>query len=173
VSSTAVVFMAVVAFGFGWWGCLGWNWLRLWRASSAHRRANHIEFARDFAAGRHQPAVAIDFDGVIHAFVSRFTRGVDIPDEPVPGALDFIRAVDAAGYKVIIHTARANDTAAVVAIRTWLTKHGLEAPLIEKLKITSHKTSADVYIDDRGWRFEGVFPTVEAIRALRQWNKPS
>jgi hypothetical protein len=167
-----IVLAAVVAFVLGWYGHIGWGRLHLWRMGRAHRHANNIEFMRDFTAGRYQPAVAIDFDGVIHAFVSRFTASTIIPDDPVPGAFEFIRQVDAEGYRVVIHTARANEEAAITAIRAWFSRQGLEASISEKIKITSHKSSAVVYIDDRGWRFEGVFPSIETIRNLRQWNKP-
>ena len=46
------------------------------------------------------------------------------------------------------------------------------AQYVWSFKITSHKVSALVYIDDRGWRFDGIFPSIETIRRLRQWNAP-
>lgn len=119
--------------------------------------------------------IAIDFDGVIHAHTSPFTKADEIHDDPVEGALEFIREAFRREYGVTIYTARASreDNEGVVeAIVRWLLTHGLEESYVEDIAITGTKPAAIVYIDDRGWRFEGTFPSFEEIAALRQWNKP-
>jgi len=115
--------------------------------------------------------ISIDFDGVIHAYTSPFTTATEIHDGPVPGALDFIRTALDRGFGVHIHTARANNPHVEDAIVAWLLTHGLEHYHVDALSISARKKGAVVYIDDRGWRFEGRFPTFDEIGALRQWNR--
>lgn len=115
--------------------------------------------------------ISLDFDGVIHAYTSQFTLPTEIHDDPVPGAFEFIREALIAGYGVHIHSARANDVGTEQAIIQWFLKHGLEHFYVDRLNISPLKKGAVIYIDDRGWRFEGTFPSLETIRSLRQWNK--
>jgi len=121
--------------------------------------------------------IALDFDGVIHEHLSPFEHPEKIADGPVAGAFDFIRSAVAAGREVVILTARMNDHASRDramtddAIRTWLEAHGLEEAIVDRLKVTHEKVGADVYIDDRGWRFDGRWPSLAEIDALQQWNR--
>lgn len=118
------------------------------------------------------PCIAIDFDGVIHAYTSPWESAGVIKDGPVDGAIDFIRQAIAEGFHVAIHTSRVNDASVRGDIVDWLHKHGLESENVGQLTITAQKVAAIVYIDDRGYRFEGRFPSFDEIRALKQWNKP-
>jgi hypothetical protein len=115
--------------------------------------------------------VSIDFDGVIHAYTTPWTTALEISDGPVEGAFDFIRATLKAGYGIHILTARANDPGVEQVIVQWFLKHGLEFFYVDRLNISPLKKGAIVYIDDRGWRFEGKWPTLEEIEALQQWNR--
>jgi len=117
--------------------------------------------------------IALDFDGVIHSHTSPWTDAHEILDGPVPGALAFIRSAIDAGFTVAIHTARANTASVVPHIHAWLARHGLEERYAWLIEVTALKQSAHVYIDDRGWRFEGTFPTLEEIGALKPWNAPA
>ena len=114
------------------------------------------------------PTIAVDFDGVIHAYTSPWTHVLDIRDPPVEGAFAFIREAQEAGFNVVVHTARANDEQAHEVIWAWFCAHGFDG---KKPPITAQKVAALVYIDDRGFRFEGTFPTLETIRSFKQWNK--
>lgn len=114
--------------------------------------------------------IALDFDGVIHEHVSPWTDAHEIHDGPVPGALDFIRGAIDAGCEVVIYTARANTASTVPHVYAWLVKHGLEERYAWHIRITALKPAAVVYIDDRAWRFEGTWPSLEQIRALKPWN---
>lgn len=115
--------------------------------------------------------ISIDFDGVIHAHTSPWTTALEINDGPVEGAFEFIRNAVRAGYGVHIHTARANDQGVERAIVEWLLSHGLEFFYVDRLNISPLKKGALIYIDDRGWRFEGKFPSFEQIETLKPWNK--
>lgn len=118
----------------------------------------------------HKKTIAVDFDGVIHAHVSPWTDSHEINDGPIPGALDFLRSALDAGFGVIIHTARANTASTVPHVHAWLRKHGLEERYAWQIGVTALKPAAVLYLDDHGMRFEGRFPTVEELRALRRWR---
>lgn len=109
--------------------------------------------------------IAIDFDGVVNSYSSGWTDG-RLPDPPNPGAFDFIRALRRAGHTVVIHTTRAGDGAAIGQIQQWLRLHGLEETHVQAIVITSRKVPARLYIDDRGFRFVGAWPTMEEVTML-------
>ena len=122
----------------------------------------------------YRKTVAIDFDGVIHHHVSKWTVPHEINDGPVVGALDFIEQV-LLEFDVIIFSARANDPVAEAAIGVWLYEQwsaaGKDPAALGLIGITARKPHAFVYIDDCGWRFEGDFPSMEELRAIEPWTK--
>jgi len=110
------------------------------------------------------PTVAVDFDGVIHAY-SRGWQDGTIYDDLAPGALDALGSL-MRRYAVYVHTTRNPQQVA-----RWIerrTGYGIECttrihPLPWKrrfwneqgcLLITNRKLPAVAYIDDRGIRFE-------------------
>ena len=94
--------------------------------------------------------IAVDFDGVIHAYRQGWQGGV-IYDDPVEGAFDGIRKLVKEGYLVVIHTTRAETPERTQSVRDWLHKHG--AADLANLEITNTKPKAIGYIDDRAVRF--------------------
>lgn len=105
--------------------------------------------------------IAVDFDGVIHAY-SRGWQDGTIYDPPLPGALEALRTLMET-YAVFIHTTRD-----AVSVATWIAERGFHT-LIEVdgpthlkrefwneqgvLLVTDRKLPAVAYIDDRGIRF--------------------
>lgn len=112
--------------------------------------------------------VCVDFDGVIHRYISPWTEAYEIHDGPVDGAIEWLLDTSK-HYTVVIHTTRARSVRARLAIREWLAKHGL-GRLAHTIDITNEKVPAMIYIDDRGWRFEGTFPSVAQIKQAYPWN---
>lgn len=43
--------------------------------------------------------------------------------------------------------------------------------VMKKVSFPRNKPAALIYIDDRAWRFEGTFPTVQEVYQARPWNK--
>lgn len=100
--------------------------------------------------------VAVDFDGVIHAYSKGYHDGT-IYDDPVPGAEDALRYL-MTRYSVYIFTAR--DVASVAdwvsdrfGIRTTNLVPGTFWNDQTQILVTNRKLPALVYIDDRGIRF--------------------
>ena len=72
-----------------------------------------------------KPVLCLDFDGVIHRYNSGWQGAGVIPDEPVPGALQFI--LDAQEhFTVAIFSARSQFPEGRAAMQLWLRRKALE-----------------------------------------------
>jgi capsule biosynthesis phosphatase len=101
--------------------------------------------------------ICIDLDGVICRLREAGQNYADL--QPVPGAVEKLRALKAAGHYLIICTARhmktceGNPGAALarqgLVTLEWLKRHGIEYD-----EIHFGKPHAQVYIDDNALRFE-------------------
>ncbi len=121
--------------------------------------------------------IAVDFDGVLHSYKTPWINAHTIPDDPVPGAIEFLHdAIQK--FSVVIHTTRGKTILGRMAVKAWIKKHagmlwydGMGYVGLEDIKVTHKKVPALVYIDDRAWRFNGTFPTVDEIHRAKPWNK--
>lgn len=131
------------------------------------------------------PIICVDFDGVIHSYASGW-KGVDvIPDEPVPGAIEWLEAhlpvPDAVcamapcyeGPVVQIYSSRSKSWLGRRAMKKWLIKHGLHPAYISEglLQFPTKKPAAFLTIDDRAICFTGTFPSAEEMMSFKPWNK--
>lgn len=132
------------------------------------------------------PILCIDFDGVINSYTSGW-KGTDvIPDPPVPGAIEALLGyMD--HFTVCLVTSRFNawqedPQTPQYAVTAWLRDNGVPVdkinrfadtgPLQEgKINFCTSRPAAVLTIDDRGWTFDGTFPSVEQIKAFRTWQK--
>jgi hypothetical protein len=112
--------------------------------------------------------IAIDFDGVIHTFDKGWNDGTCYGD-PIPGAIEAIRQLSLK-YNIIIFTAKAkpnrplvNGKTGIELVKEWLLKYELIDCIAE---ITSEKPHANIYIDDRGYRFNNSTDTLKEIEDL-------
>jgi len=102
--------------------------------------------------------ICIDLDGVICRLRKPGENYADL--QPVPGAIEKVKELKAAGHYLIIATARHMKTCEgnigrVLAKQgavtlEWLARHGIEYD-----EIHFGKPHAQVYIDDNALRFEG------------------
>lgn len=113
-------------------------------------------------------SIAVDFDGVLHSYVTPWSGADSCPDPPVAGAIEWLNEI-VDEFEVVILTTRGDQEGGNDAVRAWLREHGYIGP---DLRVTSQKVPALVYIDDRGWRFDGTnFPTADEIHRAKPWNK--
>jgi hypothetical protein len=116
---------------------------------------------------------AIDFDGVIHEYVTPFIDPGVISDGPVSGAFNFLAELINDGWTVVIVSSRARQRRGRRAIRKWLRNKWLRkwclGDAIPRLKITDRKVPAMFYLDDRAIRFEGSFNGLDINR--EPWNR--
>jgi len=114
-----------------------------------------------------KPILALDFDGVLHSYVSGW-QGCDvIGDPPVPGAVEFVRAAQE-HFEVVVCSSRARDCGAATAMARWLDKWGFPT-----MTITNRKPAAFVSIDDRALQFVGLWPDLDILRAFLPGSKRS
>lgn len=111
--------------------------------------------------------IVFDFDGVIHSYTSGW-QGIDvIPDPPVPGIKESIAEIRAAGYEVVVVSARTATVDGIYAIGKWMEKHGIEYD-----SVSTEKPPALVYIDDRAICFDGKpEKLLNQIQNFKPWYK--
>jgi len=120
--------------------------------------------------------LAIDFDGVIYG--GEWLGVTTLEGSPVLGVINFL-AKAVIHYDVIVHTARLqqgtfegvrtpNPFVIIGALRQWMISNGFSYQVVNQLDwwTGAGKPYAHLYIDDRGFRFEGIFPTFEEIDSL-------
>lgn len=111
--------------------------------------------------------ICIDFDGVINSYTSGYKPGDDsyLPDPPVPGAKEFLVRCLNCFQEVYILSARCQTLSGMIAVKEWLKKYNMP-----DIPVSYVKYPAEVYIDDRGWRFEGVFPDPAIFVDMGTWS---
>jgi hypothetical protein len=88
--------------------------------------------------------IAIDFDGVVHAYSHGWQDG-EIYDDPMSGLIMGLAKL-VPHYRLVIFTARHD----LDAVRTWLKSHRLDHYFAD---VTNRKPAAAIYLDDRAVRF--------------------
>ena len=136
--------------------------------------------------------VCIDFDGVIHLDRAAKFVATEVTGTPVAGAIEWIHKT-LQMYDVVILSSRAtkngvDNADAVNAIRGWLknwsppvlwitTYHpnsgGEKARVygVEEVVVTGAKVPAMLYIDDRAFRFTGIFDNIPDPSDCNPWHR--
>lgn len=123
-----------------------------------------------------KPILCLDFDGVIHSYSSGWKGASVIPDPPVAGALDFIRAA-LGHFDVHIYSSRSGQDGGISAMQDWLDHHasdnatGEPPSCFRDIKWPTEKPAAMVTIDDRALTFTGTWPRLDELLAFQPWNK--
>lgn len=110
--------------------------------------------------------IVFDFDGVIHSYKSGWKGESIIPDPPVDGIKESIKAIKEAGYEVVIVSTRCSRYEGQVAIWEWLKKYDICVD-----DVCKEKPPALCYIDDRAICFDGHPETLlSQIESFTPWN---
>ena len=133
----------------------------------------------------YKPILCLDFDGVIHSYVSGWKGAATIPDPPVDGAMAFIeRAMN--HFRVAIFSSRSNQEGGLQAMKDYMLGNmglylaatygqpeavGAIAMVNDFLEWPTEKPAAFVTIDDRALTFDGTWPDVAALKEFKPWNK--
>lgn len=116
--------------------------------------------------------VCLDFDGVIHSYTSGWQGVTAIPDRPVPGAKEAIEELSER-FIVAIYSSRSGQPGGIEAIKQWWSDWKM--PLNPRIKFPTSKPPALLYVDDRGYRFDGDWSMVVAFARsdiqTTPWNK--
>lgn len=121
-------------------------------------------------SGEYKPTIAVDFDGVIHQYVSKWTQPEEIKDGPCEGAIEWLRAM-LAEFRVLIYSSRACTHEGKKAIGAWLLANGLTSDELDRIGMLE-KPTALIYLDDRAVQFAGSFPSADSIRTFKPWKTP-
>lgn len=104
--------------------------------------------------------LAIDLDGVIHN-PEDVEPGYKM-GKPIKGAVKAMQKLKSEGHLIAIHTVWADTDQKRQAISKWCRYFDIPYDFI-----TNTKVIADLYIDDKGYRFESWEDAQEFIRTLR------
>lgn len=121
--------------------------------------------------------VAVDFNGVIHDHPPGF-KGKCEPGSPaIPGAIAWLKEI-AEEYDVFLVSASFSRADFITAAKAWLEATGIPRPWMmpvltgrSKLTLTPFKPPCQIFVDDRGFCFQGEFPSVSEIKAFKPWNR--
>lgn len=69
-----------------------------------------------------KPILCLDFDGVLHSYTSGWKGARNIPDPPVPGALEFVVGA-ITRFRVCILSSRSHQWGGRRAMQQWLRLH--------------------------------------------------
>lgn len=106
--------------------------------------------------------IAVDFDGVLHAYRKGWHDGT-IYDDPVPGSRSAMAALMDRGYTIVIYSTRCYDRKVgdkveknqVSEMIEWLTRHQIP---FSRVHTEPGKPLCKLFIDDRAYRFDGRWP---------------
>lgn len=112
-----------------------------------------------------KPLLSLDFDGVLHWYRKGFAGNNIINDEPVPGAVEFVR--EASQYfRIVVYSSRSSQPGGIEAMQKWMEKHGFP-----EVKFATDKPKAFLTIDDRAIQFNGDWFDPEELLKFKPWNK--
>lgn len=116
--------------------------------------------------GPKKQTVIFDFDGVINSYRSGWTGAEDIPDPPVSGIREAIKAIRR-HYRLVIVSSRCYHPGGIDAIKAWLIKYDIQVD-----DVTGEKPPAKVIVDDRAITFDGdAAALLDKIRTFKPWTK--
>lgn len=125
--------------------------------------------------------ICLDFDGVVHEYKSPWRGATIISDNVTPGFFEWADAA-AEHFNLAIYSARSKEPGGPEAMKAWLEEQRKKWREAEGANSTTKPATFDfptgkpiavVYIDDRGFRFDGNWGAVDihAIREFLPWNR--
>ncbi len=116
---------------------------------------------------KYKPLLSLDFDGVLHWYRNGWKGANYIDDDPVPGAVEFVR--EASEYfRIVVYSSRSSQPGGIEAMQAWMVKHGFP-----EVKFATDKPKAFLTIDDRAIQFNGTWFDPQELLKFKPWNKPT
>ncbi len=127
-----------------------------------------IEIFEAAGEGDRPKTICVDFDGVIADYEKGY-QGPDVFGDPLPEAADVMGWLKGKGWKVIIFTTRPDTP----ALRKYLKDSAIPYDEINKNTMQPEganpgKPIADLYLDDRAFRFRGWLDFQYALRDMEK-----
>lgn len=126
-----------------------------------------------------KPTICVDFDGVIHSYISGWKGAHVIPDPPVRGALEaLVRLLDA-GFEVAVFSSRSKSLRGRWAmkrwVRQWLVRTGYHEGGEDYLNVPEwwrNKVAETAFADP--WNAEVAYAARQIVRQIKwPWFKPA
>lgn len=132
-----------------------------------------------------KPILCLDFDGVVHSYVSGWQGADNIPDAPVNGAFEFLDKAKEV-FNIQVFSSRSNQDGGILAMRHWFSKYWTEyifnkqPELKEKfseflcpdwISFPTEKPAAFLTIDDRALTFDGTWYDPKDLLDFTPWYK--
>ena len=129
--------------------------------------------------------LSLDFDGVVHKYITPWGGPTVIADPPVAGFFPFLLRIDPF-FTVEVYSTRSETGAGRLAMASWLKKQAVDyantcaltksnfhllMDVVGRVSFPSSKPKAAVGLDDRIFTFEGFWPSTEALVNWKPWNK--
>lgn len=116
--------------------------------------------------------ILVDFDGVIHSYVSGWTNTKEAIDPPVEGAINWLEYITQQDdLEICIYSSRSSQEGGIECMKKYLIENGLSNIAFNKLIFPTKKGPAFLTIDDRVYLFKGDFPSYDYINNFKSWNK--
>ena len=135
-----------------------------------------------------KPILCVDFDGVVHSYISGWQGAAVIPDPPVKGALLWLwKATE--WWDVQIYSSRSSQERGIEAMQAWMLQHsryelGPDHPMSQihgerdagyqyPITFAKDKPAAFLTIDDRCLTFDGDWEELDPaeLRNFKPWFK--
>ena len=110
--------------------------------------------------------VCLDFDGVVHQYVSGWKGYDTVLDPPIASTVKAIKKLRENGYRVVICTARSEHLDGHKAVVDWLKKYNIEVD-----DVCATKPTAMIYIDDRAVTYVPDMDICEVVKSFKPWVK--
>lgn len=116
-----------------------------------------------------KPILTLNFDGVIHSYLSGWRGADNAPDVPVPGVREFI--LEALGlFTVVVFSSRSHQEGGITEMRRYLVEEvGLTPNIVAGIDFPTEKPPAFMSIDDRGFQFNGSWPDPGDLINFKPW----
>lgn len=131
--------------------------------------------------------LSLDFDGVVHKYLTPWGGATTIADGAVEGFFPFLIRVSK-DFVVEIFSTRSETGAGRLAMAAWLKKQAIDFAnnaafskaefhhlmgVVDAVRFPASKPKAYVGLDDRILTFEGMWPSPEILLGWKPWNKRS
>ena len=115
-----------------------------------------------------RPILCLDFDGVMHSYLSGWQGIAVCHDPPVAGLEAFLREA-LKHFDVAVYSSRSACQEGRAAMQAWC-ERWLAPGVTQYLHFPGDKPPAMVTLDDRALTFTGVWPDVDTLRAFTPWT---